>query len=78
MITIEEQSIARRVYAQADFVVFRRGGKIAHIVADLGRRIPVCGRDMFTSGYSEIAQLPDAQFSACKVCWREIEKRLGK
>ncbi len=76
MITIEEQASVRQAYPEAEFVVFTPTSKVAHIVVSTGRMIPICGRDMHTSGYSVIIHLPDTSHSACKVCWRFVETRL--
>ncbi len=78
MITIEEQLVARKAYPEADFVVFTSTSKFAHIVPNTGRMIPICGRDLYTSGYSAFVQVPDSRLSVCKVCWRFVEARLPR
>ncbi len=78
MITIEEQLVARKAYPEADFVVITPTSKVAHVVPNTGRMIPICGRDLYKSGYSAFVQVPDTSHSACKVCWRYVEARLPR
>lgn len=78
MITKEEQTRLRQAYPDADFAVLTPTSKIAHIIVSPHRLIPICGRDMYTSGYFGFVEVPDERFSVCRVCWRQIEALLPR